>query len=229
MKILTKGNHIHFNDSINKRSVVKLIEEIENVNKDIAKFKQKFHTNSQIPILLFINSWGGCVASVLGVCNMIETNINPIITIINGESASAGTMLSIVGHRRLIYPMSFAMVHEGSSYIGGDDKDIADDMHNMALLEDKIKIMYMKNTKLTSKDYNTLCIDDKVWDPKTCLKYGLVDKIIYDATKLRDWKWLLNIPDNKKNKINNKKRKCSTQSSNVPNKLSKSMKSRKIK
>lgn len=207
MKIFTHGNYIHFNEKINKQTVVKLIEEIELVNTEISNMKQKYHTDTIIPILLFINSWGGCVDSALGVCNMIENNVNPIITVINGQSASAGTMLSIVGHRRLIYPLSYAMIHEGSSYVGGDGNDIEADMHNMDLIETKIKNMYMKNSKLTSKKYDELCIDDKSWTPNECLEHGLVDKIIMDGDKLRDWNWLLNIPTSKRKDIDKNKRR----------------------
>lgn len=203
MKILTHGNYIHFNEKISKQTMVCLLEEIENVNIKIAKTKQQFHTDTDIPIILFINSWGGCLDSVLGACNVIQNNPNPIITIINGQSASAGTMLSIIGHRRLIYPTSYAMVHEGSSYIGGDSNDIADNMHNMEIVEDIVKDMYLKNTILTSKEYDELCIDDKVWDADICLRYGLVDNIIRDPNKLKDWKWLLNMKSHKKKDIKN--------------------------
>lgn len=203
MKILTHGNYIHFNEKINKQTMVTLIEEIEDVNIKIAKMKQQFHTEDTIPIVLFINSWGGCVDSALGACNIIQNNPNPIITVINGQSASAGTMLSIVGHRRLIFPSSYAMVHEGSSYIGGDGKDIADDMHNMEIVEDIVKDMYLKNTILTPAEYDNLCTDDKVWEPNVCLRYGLVDGIVKDASKLKSWKWLLNIKSHKKSNLKN--------------------------
>lgn len=63
--ILTHGNYIHFNDRVSKYSIVKLIEEIENVNIEIAQIKQKLHTDIDIPIFLFINSWGGCLDSAL--------------------------------------------------------------------------------------------------------------------------------------------------------------------
>lgn len=227
MKILTHGNYIHFNDQIDKKSVARLIEEIEYINSNIARMKEEFHTDDTIPILLFINSVGGCVYSALGVCNIIENNPNPIITVINGESASAGTMLSIMGHRRLIYPISHALVHEGSAYIGGDDKDIDSYMHNIDLCETEIKAMYIDNTALTSREYNNLCIDDKTWDAKTCLKYGLVDKIIHDASKLRDWKWLLNITSLKKKEIKRINRKKNTLNKKN-NKLGKAMKTTKL-
>lgn len=203
MKILTLGNYIHFNEEISKRTMVKLIEEIENVNIKIAKMKQQFHTNEQIPMILFINSCGGCVDAALGACNVIINNPNPIITVINGQSASAGTMLSIVGYRRLIYPTSYAMVHEGSSYISGHAADLADDMHNMTVVEDLIKSMYIKHTVLTPSEYDKLCIDDKVWDANICIRYGLVDNIITNAEKLTDWKWLLNMKSHKKQNIKN--------------------------
>jgi ATP-dependent protease ClpP protease subunit len=221
MHIFTKGNHIHFNEKITKQSVIKLTEEIETVNVKIANMKQEFHTTSDIPILLHINSCGGCVDSALGVCNIIENNQNPIITIINGQSASAGTMLSIVGHKRLIYPASYAMVHEGSSYIGGDNKDIEDDIHNMEVVEDIIKKLYLDNTLLTSKEYDELCIDDKVWKAEECYSHGLVDMIIDDPNKLRDWNWLLSIPTHKRKTASGIKKIRKECSSVLPNKKAK--------
>lgn len=203
MRILTHGNYIHFNDKVSKQSIVKLIEEIEYVNIRIAKMKQEFHTTSTIPILLFINSWGGCLDSALGGCNIIQNNPNPIITVITGQSASAGTMLSVVGYRRIIYPNAYAMVHEGTSYIGGNGDDIEIDMYNMDVTETIVKDLYVKNTILKPTEYDKLCLDDKVWDANTCLRYGLVDKIITDPIKLHDWEWLLNITSRKK--INIKK------------------------
>lgn len=198
MKILTHGNYIHFSDRVTKYSIGRLTEEIEYVNTSIAVMKQQFHTTTTIPIILFINSWGGCLDSALGGCNIIKDNPNPIITVITGQSASAGTMLSVVGYRRIIYPNAYAMVHEGSAYLGGDGEDIEVGMHNMDITEDIVKNLYLQNTILTSKEYSDLCLDDKVWDAKTCIRYGLVDSIVTDPAKLHDWNWLLNITSRKK-------------------------------
>lgn len=110
-------------------------------------------------------------------------------------------MLSVVGHRRLIYPTAYAMVHEGSSAIGGDGADLEADMHNMEVVEDIVKDLYIKNTILTPTEYDTLCIDDKVWDADLCYRFGLVDKIITDPEKLKDWSWVLKLPSRKRQDV----------------------------
>jgi ATP-dependent protease ClpP protease subunit len=201
MPILTHGNYIHLNGKISYKSVIELTKEIEHVNIRIAKIKQEFHTDTVIPILLFVNSMGGCFDSGLAICNIIQNNFNPIITVITGQSASAATMLSVVGHKRIMYPNAYAMLHEGTSCIEGDGDDLAADMYNTVITEEIVKNLYIKNTILTPAEYEMLCIDDKVWDATTCIRYGLIDKIITDPTKLHNWKWLLNITSKKKANI----------------------------
>jgi ATP-dependent protease ClpP protease subunit len=202
-KIYSSGNHIHFNESVSKKSILKLKSNIERANKKIASMKHKFHTSTQVPILLFINTLGGCLDSALDICNVIENNINPIVTIITGQSASAGTLMSVVGARRLIYPNSYSMVHEGSTQLGGNKKDIDVDMNNLEIVEGIVQDLYMKNTILTDAQYNKLCLDDSVWDAKMSYKYGLVDEIINSPEKLSDWNWLLNITSRKRQNIKN--------------------------
>ena len=52
-------------------------------------------------------------------------------------------------------------------------------MKNSEILMKRLREIYEERTKIPSKKLNELLKHDLWWDAETCLKYGLVDEIIY--------------------------------------------------
>ena len=102
----------------------------------------------------------------------------PIYTIIEGEAASAATLISVVGHKRFINSNAHMLIHQITSGFWGKMMEIEDEFKNLNLYMSKLKSIYENHTNLSEKKLNRILKKDIVWDSDTCLKYGLVDEIL---------------------------------------------------
>lgn len=132
------------------------------------------------PIWLHINSPGGSVIAamaMLDTMNRIKHSV-PIVTIVEGCAASAGTFLSVAGTHRTIRENSYVLIHQLSSALWGKYTEMKDDMKNSENFMKAITKLYKKHTKLSPEKLTELLSHDLYLDAKTALKYGLVDQII---------------------------------------------------
>lgn len=90
--------------------------------------------NPTKPIVMYIQSQGGCVHSGLAIRDAMEFVSNPIITVGMGMMASMGAYLLTCGDERVMMPRAQCMVHQVSSGARGliTDMDISLD-HSRAL------------------------------------------------------------------------------------------------
>ena len=129
-------------------------------------------------IYLHINSYGGSVFAGFAAMDYIAKSKVPVNTIIDGCAASAATMMSVVGAKRLMHENAFMLIHQLSSGMWGKYSELQDDMKNSDLLMKTIKDIYIEHTKIPKAQLAKMLKHDLWWDAKTCLKYGLVDEII---------------------------------------------------
>ena len=80
-----------------------------------------------IPIYLHINSYGGIIFDALTAIDVIKACKVPVYTIIEGATASAGTLISVVGDKRFIRPNAHMLIHQLSSGCWGKMMEIEDD------------------------------------------------------------------------------------------------------
>ena len=99
--VTSVNNHIYFYASVNKKSILNLNKEIQKISEKMLEVSNRYDINPP-SIYLHINSGGGSIfAAMAGIDHIRECPI-PIITIIEGSAASAATLLSVVGDKRLI-------------------------------------------------------------------------------------------------------------------------------
>jgi ATP-dependent protease ClpP protease subunit len=70
------------------------------------------------------------------------------------------------------------LIHQLSSVMWGKFQEFEDEMENQKKLMSLIKNTYREYTKIPEKTIDEILKHDLWFDAKTCLKYGLVDKII---------------------------------------------------
>jgi ATP-dependent protease ClpP protease subunit len=75
-----------------------------------------------------------------------------VYTIVEGATASAGTLMSVVGKRRFIRPHASMLIHELSSWFGGKMTNIDDEYQNLKQMMDDIKSIYLENTSLAKEE-----------------------------------------------------------------------------
>ena len=180
-KIYLTENHLYFNTDVNKSSV-------DNVKKLMREYAQKYKKiNGNImveslkpkPLYLHINSNGGCVHSSFALYDfIIEYNkFIPVHTIIEGLAASAATIISCAGAYRYITPNSFMLIHQLSTFMGGNFEQLKDEFGNCQKVMDKIINIYTKHANINKKKLPDILKHDIIWDADECIKQGLVQEI----------------------------------------------------
>ena len=130
----------------------------------------------EIPIYLHINSFGGSVFDALTAIDVIQSCKVPIHTIIEGATASAGTLISVVGKKRYMRPNAYMLIHQLSSGCWGKMSEIEDDFQNNKVLMEKIMNIYKEHADIPKKQLSEILKHDLWWDLDQCKKCGLVDE-----------------------------------------------------
>ncbi len=170
------GNHIYFNSDVTKQSIFDLCQALNNVALDNICTASQFNLEP-IPIYLHINSNGGSVfAAFTAIDNIMNCKV-PVYTIIEGASASAATIMSVVGAKRYIRPNSYMLIHELRSGCWGRMSEMEDEMENNKKLMRRIKKIYKTHTTIPVEEMKEILKHDMWWDAEKCLEMGLVDEL----------------------------------------------------
>jgi ATP-dependent protease ClpP protease subunit len=178
--IYRHANHIYFRDEVNYETINrlgKLINEINGEYKSLSVALSDISTMQPKPIYLHITSHGGLLFAGFMGCDMIMNSAIPIYTIVEGNVASAGTLMSIVGKKRYMTENAFLLIHQLSSMEMGNFEQLKDEHENNTQLMKRVKSMYLKYTNLTVKQLKKILKHDIYWNYDTAKKYGLVDEL----------------------------------------------------
>ena len=185
--IKVDNNIIYFHTSIDKESIFTLQLKI---NELIANFKKQSQPSIDLnctvtwpPIVLDIFSPGGGVFAAFSFIDfMIRTKRNnPQVTfhtIVTGNTASAGTLISVCGDHRSITKYGYMLIHQMQSGCFGKYNELEDDMTNNKNLMKRIKSIYKDHTSVPPHQLDEILKHDLYWNSKKCLEMGLVDDII---------------------------------------------------
>jgi len=176
LKIKWEKNHVYFYSEVDRDSTFELIECLRESEKYCVRLCYETNMES-IPIYLHISSYGGCVDSALNVIDHIRASKFPVYTIVEGYTASSGTIISVVGKKRFIRPNASMLIHQISSEFWGKMIELEDQIENMKQAMIKIKRIYRKNTKIPKKQLMKLLKHDLMLDSAKCVELGLVDEI----------------------------------------------------
>ena len=176
-RVSSANNRIYFYSEVNRTKVLSLNKNIQTIGTKLQNHANSLNIATP-EIYLHINSYGGSVFAGMAAVDYIRKSRADVVTVIDGCAASAATLMSVVGKRRLINEHSFMLIHQLSTSMWGKFEDLKDDMKNNELLMKVIKTIYEEHTKIPKKELSKILKHDLWWDAKTCLKYGLVDEII---------------------------------------------------
>jgi ATP-dependent protease ClpP protease subunit len=171
------NNRIYYYEYVSHNSILNLTEQVQTVTKKM----QILGIENEIeppPITLHIGSYGGSVFAGFAGMDMIKSNILPIHTVVDGAAASAATLLSVVGSRRLIRKNAYMLIHQLSSCLYGKFEEIKDDMQNLERMMATIKQTYIDHARIPKDKLDDMLKHDWWLPADECLRLGLVDEII---------------------------------------------------
>jgi len=175
-KISKDNNHIYFHAEVDRDNIFELIELIRKCEIDNIMLAHQLCCDP-IPIYLHINSFGGSIFDALTAIDVMKSSKVPVHTIIEGATASAGTLMSVVGKKRYIRPNAHMLIHQLSSGYWGKMQELEDDFENNKALMDKILNIYKEHADIPKKQLRDILKHDLWWNVDTCMKYGLVDEL----------------------------------------------------
>jgi ATP-dependent protease ClpP protease subunit len=179
--IYIKDNHLYFHTEVTEESVDKvkrLMRQYYNKINAVSK-NHSFVSVIPKPLYLHIFSPGGCAYSGFAIYDFIieyKKKI-PVYTVVEGIAASAATFMSVAGTKRFITPSSYMLIHQLSTFMGGNFEKIKDEFNNSKKMMDKIMEIYEKHTEINKKNIPKILKHDINWDADECLKNGLVEEI----------------------------------------------------
>jgi len=138
------------------------------------------------PIMLYINSPGGSIASGLAIFDTMRYLGCEIHTYCIGMGASMAALLLAAGTKgkRFVLPHSRVMLHQPSGAIGGTSKDI--EIQAREVLHYK-KILAKLFSDLTGQDLAKIIEDserDYYMSADEALKYGLIDNVLKNKAEM---------------------------------------------
>ena len=175
-KITRDNNHVYFHSEVDRDTIFELCSLIKEAEEENVFTSFKLNIDP-IPIYLHINSFGGSVYAAFAAIDIINSCKVPIYTIIEGATASAGTLISVFGKKRYIRPYAHMLIHQLSSSCWGKMHEIEDEYKNLTELMDKITKVYKDKTSIPKKELTELLKHDLWLDAEKSIKYGLVDEL----------------------------------------------------
>ena len=185
--IYSYDNHVYFYSNVNKKTMLIIQKELR---RTVVRMKRKMRNAQDSglrveyePIFVHIYSPGGGIFAVFSFIDYLSQLKHKypefeFHSIVEGSTASAGTLMSVVFDKRIITEYGYMLIHQLSSGTWGKYNDIKDDVKNLDTLMVRIKNIYKKHCNLPNEKLNEILSHDIYWDAPKCLKFGLVDEII---------------------------------------------------
>lgn len=170
---LLENRIILINDTISELTIDKVVMPLLQMDNDGTGQK----------ITIYINTNGGSVYDGLCLCNIIEKLKTNTEIIVLGYAYSMGSIILMSGKNnpnvvRKCYPFSTALIHGGSTYVGGTSSQVKDYFKFNEKFEKRIADFIVSHTNLSEDDYAAIERYEAYMDSDEMLEKGLVDEII---------------------------------------------------
>lgn len=176
-EVKAEGNNIYLYSDITQELSLNFNLELKKLEKKLLVMSIEYDCPPP-EIKIHINSEGGDIFSAMAMVDTIKLCKVPITTIVEGQAASAATLISVVADKRQITENSHMLIHQLSTGFWGKHNEFKDEMKNQNRLMKLIKDLYQTHTNISLDKLNNCLTKDLWWSSKFCKKNGLIDEII---------------------------------------------------
>jgi ATP-dependent protease ClpP protease subunit len=188
--VTQEHNHIYFKTDVNMGSIKKLMDMIDEINREYERQVVDDTVNFLFPkpIYLHITSVGGDLFGGFLAYDAIRNSKVPIYTVVDGYAISSGSIMFMAGRKRFMNPGSYILIHQLSQTIDATQThaDVMDDAANNIELMTRLYQIYLTEFRhgydpvpeeniLTKQSLEQHMAHDIFWNFQTCFKYGLAD------------------------------------------------------
>lgn len=137
------------------------------------------------PIVILINSGGGCLDSTYATIAIMETSKTPIITVNMNCAYSAAGLILMAGHKRYCMPRSQVLIHSGSAQgISGNYEDIQESTKSYKKMIEEMREFIVSKTKIDKSLMKKNQSKDWYLPTSEQVELGVVDEIVTDLDSI---------------------------------------------
>lgn len=186
VNVRRKDNKIYIYDVIDEKTQMVIMSLIDDfIRECAAKHENTVKLVGVIPevLELHINSPGGDVFASFSIYDYLKRSPVQTIGYIDGRAFSGASIILCGCSHRIITENGFILCHQARSGVVGTAKNIEDTYQNISEVQNKMKALYLKETKIPKDVLDNMLKEDIYLDSKKCLEYGLVDEIFSFSDK----------------------------------------------
>ena len=170
--VKTIGNELHFYGEITQENTLEFVEAFKKL--EILLLKHKADLIGYEPkIRVNIMSEGGDVYAGFALKNILEKSRVKVVTIAQGACCSAATFMFLGGSERKMGSNAYLLIHQISTEMWGEYRDLKHEMKNCDKLMRDLKKMYMEKTDIPERRFKKLMKKDLYLSASKCLKYKI--------------------------------------------------------
>jgi ATP-dependent Clp protease protease subunit len=161
--------------------IVHLFDDIEQktISKAMRGIQLMLVKNSENPIHLYINSFGGDIYSGLGFYDYIQSLTVEVNIYVVGAAMSAASIILMAGDVRHMYENSKIMLHTCSGGVDGKSFEIINDAEEHKRLHKQMAEIYASRTHVKIEKWaKDLKHENLYYRADEALALGLIDKIV---------------------------------------------------
>jgi ATP-dependent Clp protease protease subunit len=141
--------------------------------------------DERTPIVILINSGGGCLDSTYATIAIMETSKTPIITVNMNCAYSAAGLILMAGHKRYCMPRSQVLIHSGSAQgISGNYEDIQESTKSYKKMVEEMREFIISKTKIDKALMKKNQSRDWYLQTSEQIDLGVVDEMITDLDSI---------------------------------------------
>ena len=171
------NNHLYFSADITSKTAFTLCKYLRSLEIKLMMENINMCSDIKPEIYLHITTNGGCIYSAFSIIDCFKSLRIPVNTVIDSNVSSAGTIISIHGHKRYICNNSYVLIHVLRSGCWGKLAYIDDTYKNCLKIQEHINQIYLDKTKITKKYLKEILVKDLELNAEECIRMGIADEI----------------------------------------------------
>jgi ATP-dependent protease ClpP protease subunit len=139
-----------------------IIDEIRDVDPYVNLINTLKTSEQHDTIFIYLNTPGGNLLTTLQIISAIKQSAATVVTCMEGQVASAGTMIFLPGQRHMVGPDTIFMAHNYSGFVGGKGFELK----TRQKFDEKYFHKLVKNIYtgfLSEEEINSIMEDRDVW------------------------------------------------------------------
>ena len=150
-----------------------------------AQIEEALNNESNKPLNIYINSYGGEVFEGFAIYNMLKRYKGFKTVIVDGIAASIASVIAMCGDKVVMNEASMMMIHNASGVCIGNAEEMQKVVNALEQMNEVIKDVYRARTNLTDERLEELMNNETFMSAKECVEYGFADTILENNSEER--------------------------------------------